>query len=163
MDDKNLAPFRAWIEDGFAAYAHTVQMEAALQFFAELLAFRRRHEWSDHVQMERQMQRLSAAGVTYVEAFKRVCEFAAYLDATPHAFPNRKAERFALARAVLKLASMGTYRPTSRLLGFLGDWLYEEGCLSAASAFVRKLNKDAAARAALMKQATDWSDVKVTP
>src|SRR5688572_3913805 len=119
-----LAYHRPMIARALGRYWDSKAVQAALREANDLLDYVPSHGFTVQARIRSQMGRLRAAGVEPGELLQRVSEVVAleYLD---DRFRSLREANFALAREILKLRSMRTFRPDSTLLNWLGGLIRE--------------------------------------
>lgn len=112
-------------------------------------------------ELDSQMRRLRFAGTVPREVVQRACEvFFLDQDGT---FYDLRSCQFALARQVLLIRKLGTYRAGSRLLAFMGELLHDRFAVFAVK--LRKHTDDETEEARMRRDAMlhGWTAAPDTP
>jgi hypothetical protein len=149
----------AYLDRGLTKYAGTTAVSAALALAAEVLNLKSSQGFTVQLTMEREMSRLRRHGVTPREFLLRVAAHYAYTNRRP--FRDDRADRAALARAVLRLAPLEGYRPNTRLLQWLATEITERLALFAMK-FIERLSADVERERAIIRASIDF-DTPTTP
>jgi hypothetical protein len=120
-----LQQHRERIARALSKYQNSSAVKHAVMLADDLLSFRPRHGFGVEERLQAQMLRLRGEGVTARELLQRVTEVWA-LQAFDQRFDSERELDHAMARAVLKLRPMRTWRPAGPLLRHLGREIREE-------------------------------------
>jgi hypothetical protein len=151
----------AYLDAGLTKYAGTTAVTTALTLAAEVLNLKAAAQgFTVQLTMEREMARLRRHGVTPRELLLRVAAHYAYTKLRP--FRDDRADRAALARAVLRLAPLEGYRPNTRLLQWLASEITGRLALFAIR-FIERLSADAEREHARLRATTDFDTPAVSP
>lgn len=154
IPDQRFDEFSKMIDRGLCKYANSKAYSAALRLADDLLNFEPPARFNVYLDIERRMKALQGEGVTPSDVVRRVCAYFAYTRLHPR--PDQRSDDYGLARAVVRLAPLGKWRPNSRLLKFLGPEIRER--LSVfTNAFLDRVEADEAERRALKDASRDFT------
>lgn len=157
LPDRFIREHREPIAKALARYRNSDAVRSAELVAADLLNFRVRSALSAPQRAtEEQMARLRNGGVTPRDLLQRVCEIWA-LQARDSRFDDSRELHHALARAVLRLRPMRTWRPGGPLLRFLGNEILEELGTFAAGLCARIEHDAEVKRQAKKSWETGWT------
>lgn len=147
---RDLVAYRPFVEAGMARYANSKALHAALRLTEDLLNYTPVHGFTVELQIAERTRWLREHRSPHA-VLQRVVEFYAVVNARPERFPNVRAERFGLARAVLQLGAPDGRpgRPSSVLLNYFGAHIVD-ALGPFALAFLQRLSRDASERRALI-------------
>ncbi len=118
-----LEAHRKIIGRGLAARHDTPPVNAALETAADWLNYQPERGWNVQLTIQKHMQRLASGGVSPYEFLVEVCSVFAIEMLDEGRFYSVKEANYMVARQVLKLRSMNTWRPTGKVLNHLGGEL----------------------------------------
>lgn len=146
--------YHAFVKEGMARYANHKAMQAGLQLADELLRYTPsdpQAAFTFETECAHAVAMLVDHGVQPAHLLARIAELVCFFEDHPERVPSQRVEDFALARGVLTLVPWKVrFNPGAKLLKHLGP-LVRARLYPWALAFVRKLKRDVADRAELMR------------
>lgn len=143
IPDRRFDEMRPRIADGLRRYSNTPAMRSALILARELLYYSPAHHVAVQRKIKERMTLLREHGVNELDLVRRGCEFLAYIKL--HPCKSQQAEDYAAARAVLRLAPLGRYRPSALVLKWFGP-MVRDSLYTFGLAFLHRLADDDAKR-----------------
>lgn len=160
ITEKSYRRHRSFIIAGLLRYSQSKPVRAAYAIADEFLNYTPSHGWRWQIQLAQRMAAARSVKCDAFEILRRVAEFYAVVETEPYIFKSPKAEKYALARHVLRTGpSWGKWRPTSVMLNNFGQEL-AESLGTFALMFLKRLHKDVAERQRLRRAAADFDAIE---